>query len=116
MSVRLLLAAVSMILLPGRAAAQGDRSLLMADSAWARAYATHDTTLALELFSPDLVVTNTAGELKDRTGEVADVRPAPGLSMHYFRTADVREREYGRVGVVMVALHLGRAPESQPSR
>ena len=68
MSVRLLLAAVSMILLPGRAAAQGDRSLLMADSAWARAYATHDTTLALELFSPDLVVTNTAGELKDRTG------------------------------------------------
>jgi len=60
--------------------------------------------LALELFSPDLVVTNTAGEVKDRTGEVADVRPEPGLSMHYFRTADVRAREYARVGVV-----IGRA-------
>ena len=69
------------------------------DSAWARAYATHDTTLALALFAPDLLVTGANGSLKSRADELGDIRPQPGLRMQYFRTSDVNVRVYGRSAV-----------------
>lgn len=70
------------------------------DSAWARAYATHDTTLALALFAPDLVVTSANGSLRTRDAELGDIRAQPGLRMQYFRTSDVNVRVYGRSAVV----------------
>jgi ketosteroid isomerase-like protein len=70
------------------------------DSAWARSYATHDTALAKALFADSLVVTGSRGKLKDRNGELGDVRPYPGLQMHYFRTSDVAVRPYGSAAVV----------------
>ncbi len=67
-------------------------SVLSLDRGWARAYATHDTALADVLFSSDMVVTSSSGQLKDKAGELADVRPAPDFAMEYFRTRDVAAR------------------------
>lgn len=75
-------------------------SLRTLDSAWARTYATHDTALAIALLAPDLVVTSASGALKDRAGELGDIRPFPGLVMRFFRTSDVRPRVHGETGVV----------------
>ena len=70
-------------------------SLHALDRAWAQAYATHDTAVAEALFANDLVVTSSAGRLKTKAGEIADVRPAPGLVMEFFRTkaVDVKLRK-----------------------
>lgn len=85
----------------GAARAQTPASALRAlDSAWARAYAEHDTSLALALFADDLVVTSTNGTLKDKGGELEDVRPRPNLQMAYFRTSDVAVRVYEGAAVV----------------
>jgi ketosteroid isomerase-like protein len=79
-----------------RTAADTIRAL---DSAWARAYARNDTALALQLFADDLVVTSGAGVVKDRAGEMRDVRATPGGTIHYFRTSDVRVRVHGGAAV-----------------
>jgi ketosteroid isomerase-like protein len=81
----------------GQSPADSIRSL---DSAWARAYAVHDTGLAGSLFADDLVVTGLNGTLKDKEAELADVRPLPNLHMEFFRTRDVAVRVYGRSAVV----------------
>lgn len=81
------------------------------DSAWARAYATHDTSLAKALLADDLVVTSSSGARKTKAVEIDDVRPYPGLEMRYFRTAGVDVRMYEG----MVSLHLGNAPPPVPA-
>ena len=75
-------------------------TLAQADSIWARNYMTHDTTTALRLMSDDFYMTSSNGRVKDRATEIADIRPAAGLTMQYFRTEDVRVRDYGDAGVV----------------
>jgi len=142
-----LLALGILLLTPNAAAAQDpERTLRGLDSAWARAYAKHDTATALALFAEDIVVTSVSGAQKDRAGELADVRRAPGIQMEYFRTSDVKVRVHDAAAVVtglaewkytanatvsnpkrrytafyvkggplgwrMVALHMGRAPDS----
>ncbi|HJR33554.1 MAG TPA: nuclear transport factor 2 family protein [Gemmatimonadales bacterium] len=84
----------------GAAAQSAVDSVRALDSAWARAYATHDTTLALALFAPDLVVTSANGSLKSRADELGDIRPQPGLRMQYFRTSEVNIRIFGRSAVI----------------
>ena len=84
----------------GAAAQSAVDSVRALDSAWARAYAIHDTTLALALFAPDLLVTSANGSLKSRTDELGDIRPQHGLRMQYFRTSGVEVRVYGRSAVV----------------
>jgi ketosteroid isomerase-like protein len=91
-----------LLLLAGSAEAQSPADSVRAlDSAWARAYATHDTALALRLFADDLIVTSMAGSLKDKMGELADIRPQTGLQMHHFRTSDVTVRVHGDAAVVV---------------
>ena len=142
-----LLALGLQLLSPNAAAAQDpERTLRGLDSAWARAYATHDTATALQLFAENIVITSVSGAQKDRAGELADVRRAPGIQMEYFRTSDVKVRVHDAAAVVtglaewkytqnsqvsnpkrrytalyvkggplgwrMVALHMGRAPDS----
>jgi ketosteroid isomerase-like protein len=92
---------ICLLLLAGPARAQTAADSVRAlDSAWARSYATHDTALALQLFSDDLIVTSMAGSLKDKMGELGDIRPQTGLQMHYFRTSDVTVRVHGDAAVV----------------
>jgi ketosteroid isomerase-like protein len=67
------------------------------DSAWARSYATHDTALARHVMADDIVITSSNGSMKDLRRELQDVGPYPDLTLHYFRTADVRVREDGNV-------------------
>ncbi|HJU72845.1 MAG TPA: nuclear transport factor 2 family protein [Gemmatimonadaceae bacterium] len=97
----LLACLISFALLPSTAVSQDAAQAIRAlDSAWARAYATHDTTLALQLFAEDLVVTSAGGNVKDRTGEIADVRRAPGLQLEFFKTIDAKVRVYESSAVV----------------
>ena len=86
----------------GAARAQGGADTVRRlDSAWARSYATHDTALAQSLFAEDILVTSTNGAVKNRAGEIADVRPQAGLKMAYFRTKDVDVRMHAnRTAVV----------------
>lgn len=76
------------------------QTLARVDSLWARNYAVHDTTAALRLMADDFFMTTSNGRVKDRVAELADIRPQTGLAMQYFRTDDVRTREYGTAGVV----------------
>ena len=76
-------------------------TLRQLDSAWARSYATNDTVLAGKLFDDSLVVTSGNGRLKNKRGEMADVAPTPGGTIHYFRTRDVVAKSYGTGGVVI---------------
>ena len=75
-------------------------SVLALDSAWARSYATYDTALAVALLADRLVVTGADGRLKDKAGELADVRPAAGLRMHHFHTSEVRVEAYAGAAIV----------------
>src|SRR5262245_9917617 len=64
------------------------------DSAWARSYAVHDTALAKGIFPVDCVNISDNGSLKNREGELRDIRPQVGLKMHCFRMQDVQIRCY----------------------
>jgi ketosteroid isomerase-like protein len=76
-------------------------SIRRLDSAWARSYAIHDTSFARALFADSLVVTSGSGAVKDREGELADIRPTADLAMRYFRTQDVVVHAYGPSAVVI---------------
>lgn len=92
---------ISLALLTSSAASQDVAQAVRAlDSAWARAYATHDTSLAMQVFAEDLLVTSVGGALKDRAGEIGDVRRSPGLQLEYFRTSDTKVRVYEGSAVV----------------
>lgn len=84
-----------------KASAQAsEESIRRADSAWARSYAQHDTVTAKALFDDRLIVTSGTGALKNKEGELADVRPTAGLQMHYFRTSDQQVRMLGTSAVI----------------
>ena len=127
-------------------AAASEAEIRALDARWANTYATHDTTLALQIMSDDFVMTTTNGGTKDRATELRDVAGDPSSTLHYFRSADVDVNLHGVAAVVtgrlewsftyngnttevarrytatwvrggplgwrMVALHVGRAPES----
>ena len=69
------------------------------DARWARMYAENDTVTAGRLYANDLVFTSTDGSLKDKAREMNDVRAAPGLTLHYFRTRDTQVRVIGSAAV-----------------
>lgn len=70
------------------------------DAGWARSYQVHDTAYAISLFADDMLVTATNGSLKNKNGELADIRPNPDLKMDYFRTRDVNVRMMQNAAVV----------------
>ena len=70
------------------------------DARWANAYATHDTTFALQLMSDDFVMTSTNGGVKDRATELRDVAGDASSTVHYFRSAAVDVRTHGAAAVV----------------
>ena len=69
------------------------------DAGWANTYAKHNTAFAHSLFADDIVITSTNGTLKNKQGELADIRAQPGLVMDYFRTTDVNVSTYGDAAV-----------------
>jgi ketosteroid isomerase-like protein len=83
------------------AEAQSEASVRKVDSAWARSYMEHDTATAQALLDDRIVITSGSGTLKDKDGELADVRPTAGLQMHYFRTSDVRVQMLGTTATVI---------------
>jgi hypothetical protein len=55
-------------------------------------YQTYDTAMARKLYADNLIWTTVDGSLKDKRAEMADVAPAAGLVMEYFRTSGVAIR------------------------
>ena len=98
--MRVLLLSIAVTVGPLQAQS-AEESLRRADSTWARAYAQNDTAAAKSLFDDRLVVTSGTGTLKDKEGELGDVRPTAGLQMHFFRTSDVQVRMLERSAVVV---------------
>lgn len=74
------------------------------DSLWARMYATHDTAFAKQLYADDMIWSNSSGGLKDKRTELADVAPAAGYVMEFFRTSDVEVRMLGNDGAVVTGI------------
>jgi hypothetical protein len=79
-------------------------SVGMLDSRWAYAYTSHDTVFAKRLFANTIVVTSMNGALKDKEGELNDIRPAPDLKMDYFRTDSVVVRLHGSTTAVVTGV------------
>jgi hypothetical protein len=95
------LPAVVLSLTSGIAPAQPDaEALRKIDAEWTRSYAEHDTATAMKIFDDRIIVTSGTGALKDKQGELADVRPAPGMQVHYFRSRDVEIRQHEGTAVV----------------
>jgi ketosteroid isomerase-like protein len=65
------------------------------DARWARMYAEHDTVTAAKLYADDVIFTATDGSTKNKAKEMNDVRAAPGLTLHYFRTVNPEIRVFG---------------------
>lgn len=101
--MKLRIAAVALIGFASTSGAQSVTSQLLAiDSAWTRSYATHDTALAIRVMAPEIVITATNGSTKDRAKELEDVKPYPGMTVNYFRSANVKVVE--RAAVVIGTL------------
>src|SRR5688500_8520187 len=81
-------------------ARSSEEVVLRLDAEWARSYAQHDTATAIALFDDHIIVTSGTGSLKDKNGELADIRPTAGLQMHYFRTSGVGGRLTGSAAAV----------------
>jgi ketosteroid isomerase-like protein len=97
--MRLILLVAILVAAPLRAQST-EEALRKLDSAWARAYAVHDTATAISLFDDRLIVTSGTGTTKDKSGELGDIRPSAGLQMHFFRTSSVEVRVSGASGAV----------------
>lgn len=97
---RTLSLALLLFVAPQVGAAQAADSVRAIDANWARAYATNDTAYALAAMAPTFVMTSTNGSQKDRATELNDVRATPGLTVAYFRSADVMVRMHGSTAVV----------------
>ena len=70
------------------------------DSLWARMYATHDTTAALQLYAPNVVVISANGSHKTRAEELGDVRPYPGMTVEFFRSRPETVKTFENTAVV----------------
>ena len=98
-SILVALACLAILTRSGPAQATAD-SLRRLDAEWARSYAEHDTATAMKLFDDRIVITSGSGTLKDKSGELGDIRPTAGLQMHFFRTRDVEVRLDGSAAAV----------------
>ncbi len=81
-------------------AQSGEEVVRKLDAEWARSYAQHDTATAIALFDDRIIVTSSNGSLKDKNGELADIRPTSDLQIHYFRTSSVEVRLSGSAAAV----------------
>jgi ketosteroid isomerase-like protein len=85
---------------PATAAPGDEAAVRKLDSLWASLYAKHDTASAAQLYAPSLVFLSADGRHKTLADELGDIRPAPGLTMEYFRTAPTTVKTFDRVAVV----------------
>lgn len=90
-------------------------SIRALDAGWARSYATHDTTYARALFADEIAVISSNGRVKDKEGELADVRAQPNLKMDYFRTSNVEVRVHGGVAIATGTAEWSFAFNGRPS-
>src|SRR5688572_17937822 len=73
----------------GYAQSSAEQQLRALDAGWARSYEVHDTAFAKSLFADSIIITATNGSVKNKEGELRDVRAQPGLVMSFFRTREV---------------------------
>src|SRR4051812_20854994 len=89
-------APLAAVLLGRQAAAQtAADSVRRMDSVWVKAYAGQDATTAEKLLAPNIVVTSSDGTARTRAQELADFRPAPGVTMNAMKTFNVDVNNYG---------------------
>ena len=77
-----------------------EQQILALNRAWADAMVRGDMATLESLFADDLIVTSGDGTLRDKAGELADVKPTPDLTTYFFNTEDVRVRVYKDAAVL----------------
>jgi ketosteroid isomerase-like protein len=83
-----------------RKAGKDEAAVLAADRAWADAAARGDVSVLEKLFADEYVIVSADGSLKDKQREIDNLRAAPDVVTHYFRTEDVEARVYDDAAVV----------------
>lgn len=78
----------------------GGEQIILMDREWANAVARGDVARLDQIFSDDLIVTSGDGKLRDKAGEIDDVRPNPEIKTYFFNTDEVRVRVYKGAAVV----------------
>jgi ketosteroid isomerase-like protein len=77
-----------------------EREVFAVNKAWADAQVKGDLEALDKIFHDDLIVTSGNGTIRDKKGELADLKPAPDFKTYFFNTEDVRVKVYGKTAVV----------------
>lgn len=70
------------------------QEILRLNESWADAISHGDMKTLDALFADEMVVTSGSGMLRDKAGELNDLRPSPDSTPSPFKTDDVRVRAY----------------------
>lgn len=107
-----ILACIGMLLLtalPGHGQTSGnqpqrltkaEQEVLAGHQAWCDAIVKGDMQTLDQLLADDFIITSGNGALRDKKGELADLKLADGLSWVFVKTDDLRVRVYGQAAVV----------------
>ncbi len=79
---------------------QAEQEVLARNQAWCDAIVKGEMGTLDQLLADDYIITSGAATLRDKKGELADLRLPPGLSWVFVKTDDLRVRVYGDAAVV----------------
>jgi ketosteroid isomerase-like protein len=77
-----------------------ERQVRELNQQWADAIVKGDTRTLDQLFADEMIVTSGNGTIRDKAGELGDLKPTPDGKTYFFNTDDVRVRVYKDAAVV----------------
>ncbi len=79
---------------------KAEQEVLARHEAWRHAIVKGEMETLDQILADDYIITSGAGALRDKKGELADLKLPRGLSWVYVKTDDLRVRVYGEAAVV----------------
>ena len=77
-----------------------EQEILKLNQLWADSIVRGDVAALDRLFADDMVITTGNGTVRDKAGEIDDLRPSTDIKTYFFNTDDVRVRVYKDAAVV----------------
>lgn len=77
-----------------------EQEILKLNQLWADSIVRGDVAALDRLFADDMVITAGNGTVRDKAGEIDDLRPSTDIKTYFFNTDDVRVRVYKDAAVV----------------
>jgi len=79
---------------------KAEQEVLARNQAWCDAIVKGEMETLNQLLADDYIITSSNGALRDKRGELADLKLPRGLSWVFVKTDDLRVRVYGQAAVV----------------